>query len=78
MSLGEINEYRYYGNERLKKCEKPDCLRLTTALYCCGACDYADQKKFELEDGKEPPLGHSAFCDRRFKDRSTKGVRLQL
>lgn len=68
-----MNEYHYYtvaGQEvRLKKCEKPDCFRLTSALYCCPSCDYADQKKFELEDDKEPPLGHWPTCNERHAER---------
>ena len=76
--LRDLNEYRYYGHERLKKCEKPDCLRLTTAIYCCGACNYADDMKFELEDNKPPPLGHSEFCNTRYIERTEKGIKYKL
>lgn len=72
------NEYHYYtvgGEEKwLKKCEKPDCFRLTSALYCCPSCDYANgnnanQDKFELEDGQPPPLGHYDSCNARYEER---------
>lgn len=47
------------------KCRKPDCFRKVSigSMYCCGPCDYADQKGFELDESG--PLGHSDGCNHR-------------
>lgn len=59
----------YEGMQKLKLCDNKLCMRLTTCMYCCGQCDYADQQKFEIhEDG---PLGHSISCNERHERRTS-------
>ncbi len=57
-------------NPRLHACTNPLCERQTTALYCCGPCDVAHAKRYEIhEDG---PLGHSESCNARHAERSAR------
>lgn len=60
-----MNEYHYYQVEgesrQLKKCE--GCERLTSALYCCPACETAHAGRFEIHESG--PLSHSDTCDQR-------------
>ena len=55
----------------LKKCTKPDCDRLSTALYCCGPCRIADAGKYEIHASGS--LAHTDRCNERHAER-TKGV----
>jgi hypothetical protein len=58
-----------YGTP-LKKCNNPECNRLTTADYCCGPCSLADTKRYEIHECG--PLGHSLMCNERHSQRSAK------
>lgn len=66
-----MNPYNYYnvGGEQLqlKKCENPECRRLTSALYCCPACDSAHHGKYEIHESGI--LGHSETCNERYEKR---------
>ena len=65
---------------RFKKCDKPDCFRLTRegTLYCCGNCRGADEgpDRFELADNPDvhPLLRHTPSCDDRAVSRAGKRI----
>jgi hypothetical protein len=66
-----MNEYKNYWLDdkpiRLKKCDTPDCDRLTTADHCCGSCGLAHGGGYEVHESG--PLGHSDLCNERQEKR---------
>lgn len=63
---------------RFKKCNKPDCFRLTHegTLYCCSNCRVADENGAELEDDPNAHwlLRHTDSCDQRKLQRAEMKV----
>ena len=66
-----MNNYKNYTvsgeNLRLKKCENPECPRLTSAYYCCNGCGLAHEGKYEIHESGM--LGHSETCNQRNEER---------
>lgn len=63
--------YSYYkvGGQliQLKKCDNPECPRLTSAAYCCGSCNAAHDGRYEIHESG--PLAHTTTCDERHEAR---------